>query len=562
MAEAEDTLRAVGEGEIDAFIVSDGGHGQKVFTLSTADRPYRIFVENMRDGAATISSSGLILFANQRLAELLSYPKSVIVGAPLATFVGGDVSIWSDRLRGPGGLGATIELDLLGQGGLPIPVLVRSSPLELDGDQLMCLTFTDLRAQKAHDREIAALEAQAERKRVQVQADEERFEARLRQSERMESLGQLAGGVAHDFNNLLGAIQGYAWFVKEEVDSAAADGEERWVAVAADLDQIKRTAERAATLTHQLLAFARCEVVRPEVINLNDVVVDVEHLLQRSIGEHVRLVSSLQAGLRSVYADRGRLEQVLVNLAVNARDAMPGGGVLTIETSDVDVDVHWADSTPELRPGRYVRLAVGDTGTGMDEAVIERAFEPFFTTKPTGQGTGLGLATIYGIISQAGGHIQISSEEGVGTTFVTLLPASAEVAAPASADVDTPYPKGHETILVVEDEDALREVTRRILTKGGYHVLTAASGAEALELASDHGGDIALLLTDLMMPGLLGKDVAERVRLTRPATVVLYMSGYAQGALGTTQSLDPAVGLIEKPFSAAVLLEAVRQALD
>jgi signal transduction histidine kinase len=560
LQEAEDTLRAIGAGEVDAFIVSDGGGGQHVFTLSTADLPYRMFVENMQDGAATLSPSGVILYANRRLAQLLSRSTETIVGSALATFVAGSGSAGLDEIRGPGGLGATVELDLLDGNGVAVPVLVGSSPLDVHGDLLTCLTFTDLSAQKAQDREIARLEAQAEHDRLQARDERDCLEARLRQSQRLESLGQLAGGVAHDFNNLLGAIQGFTSFVKMEVDAAAALGEQRWVSVSADVEQIDRAAERAAHLTHQLLAFARREVVRPEVLNLNDVVVDVEQLLRRTLGEHVELVATLGHGLQLVCADRGQLEQVLINLSINARDAMPRGGRLTIATSNIDID--YALSRPELRPGRYVRLCVSDTGTGMDDAVIERAFEPFFTTKPSGSGTGLGLATVYGIISQAGGHTQISSEPGIGTTVTALLPTTEEPASTEPTRVDTRRHNGHETLLVVEDEDALREVTRRVLVSDGYEVLTAANGAEALRVAAEYKDEIALLITDFVMPGMLGKEVAERILATRPNTAVLFTSGYAQGVLARAHTLDPGVPLIEKPFSATVLSAAVRKALD
>jgi signal transduction histidine kinase len=561
LTQAEDTLRAIGAGEVDAFIVSDGGGGQRVFTLSTADQPYRLFVENMRDGAATVSSSGIVLYANRRLAELLSCSRETIVGSPLAMLVADGVPIGLEEIRGPAGLGATVEVDLMDGDGVAVPVLVGSAAVEGDGDQPTCLTFTDLSGQRAAEREIAGLEAKADRERRQDRAERDRLEARLRQSERLESLGQLAGGVAHDFNNLLGAIQGYATFVKEEVDAAAAAGDERWVAVGADVDQITRSVERAAGLTHQLLAFARREVVRPEVLNLNEVVVDVEQLLRRTIGEHVELVVTLEPGVAPLRADRGQLEQVLINLAVNARDAMVGGGRLIIETSNIDIDDDYASSSPDLRPGRYVRLRVSDSGTGMDDEVIERAFEPFFTTKEKGEGTGLGLATVYGIISQADGHTRIYSEAGIGTTITALLPVTEELASAKPTDLDPHRRNGHETVLVVEDEDAMREVTRRVLARDGYDVLTAANGAEALEIAADHN-DIALLLTDVVMPGMLGKELAETVLATRPTTAVLYMSGYARGVLGRTQTLDPGVALIEKPFSAAVLLLAVREALD
>jgi signal transduction histidine kinase/ActR/RegA family two-component response regulator len=564
LAEAEDTLRAIGAGEVDAFVVSDAEGGQRVFTLSTADRPYRMFVEHMRDGAATLSSSGMILYANHRLAELLSCARASIVGSPLARFAAIEAPSF-EQLRGPDGRGATVELDLLDALGRAVPVLVGSSPLEVDGDELICLTVADLRAQKAQEREIARLQARAERDRREAEAEQDCLEARLRQSERLESLGQLAGGVAHDFNNLLCVIQGTASFVKSTVDAAALGGEPRWVKASAELVLIDSAVERAARLTRQLLAFAHRDVIRPEVLSLNDVVAEVQRLLERTIGDHIELVVTLDADIQPVRADRGQLEQVLVNLSVNARDAMSAGGRLMIETLNVDIDAEFAGTMPDLHPGPYVCLRVSDNGTGMDAAVIELAFEPFFTTKAVGEGSGLGLATVYGIVSQAGGHTQIHSEPGSGTTVTVLLPAATgENISKEPVLVDVPHrPTSQETVLVVEDDDALREITCRVLEGHGYRVLIAANGREALRVAADHIGDIALLVSDMGLPGMLGDKVAEAIVATRPDIAVLFMSGYAHGALGRTDRvLDPGVSLIEKPFSAEAFLAAVGHAID
>jgi CheY-like chemotaxis protein/two-component sensor histidine kinase len=354
--------------------------------------------------------------------------------------------------------------------------------------------------------------------------------------------------VAHDFNNLLAVILNYTAFVAEEI--AAGPGEQ-FAAAARDVEQIQRAAERATRLTHQLLAFARREVVKPQVLDLNDVVHDVEQLLNRTIGEDVVLVTDLTDDLYPVLADTGQVEQVLVNLAVNARDAMSGGGTLTIETTNVgDVD------------SGGVMLRISDTGTGMSDAVVQHVFEPFYTTKLDGTGTGLGLATVYGIVTQAGGTIGLQSREGVGTTFTIVLPTTDEVAAP----VETPAPFERapqgETILVVEDEEALREVTERIFNRGGYRVITAANGIEAVALAERHDGDIHLLVTDVVMPHMLGKEVAERIRAIKPGIDVLYMSGYARPVLASQGRLDRDVNLIEKPFTASTLVKAAGQILS
>ena len=386
---------------------------------------------------------------------------------------------------------------------------------------------------------------------------------KLQQTRRLESLGQLAGGVAHDFNNLLAVIVNYAAFVAEEIEQAAIADPDRWHAVARDVQQIQRAADRGIALTHQLLAFGRREVARPRVLLLNEVVRDVHQLLRGSLGEHVQLVTALAPGLWPVRVDPGQLEQVLVNLAVNARDAMPGGGTLTIDTANVVLEPEMVGQT-DGRVGRFVRVRVQDTGTGMPKEVADRAFEPFFTTKPKGEGTGLGLATVYGIVAQAGGDVRIYSEPGIGTTFHVLLPATDEPldsAAENGAEV-APARGNGETVLVVEDEPAIREVTHRILARNGYDVLVAGAGAEALILAEQHRGPIDLLITDVVMPRMLGKEVAERLQADRPDVKVLYMSGYARPVLASTGTLDPGVILLEKPFSANALLCAVRQVLD
>jgi signal transduction histidine kinase/CheY-like chemotaxis protein len=385
----------------------------------------------------------------------------------------------------------------------------------------------------------------------------------LQQSQRLENLGQLAGGIAHDFNNLLAVILNYTSFAVNELDGASeSDWGARGEAARSDLDQIKRAGERAAGLTRQLLAFGRRDVMRPQVLDLDTAITAVEEMLHRTLGEHVELVTSLAGNLRPVLADPGQLEQVLVNLALNARDAMPGGGTLTIDTTNVTVDAESIAGGSKARQGQHVRLRVSDTGTGMSPEVVVRAFEPFFTTKEDGSGTGLGLATAYGIITQADGHINIYSEPGMGTTFSIMLPVTTQE--PASLPPEMPYqrtPAG-ETILVVEDEAALREVTRRIFTSNGYQVITAASGPEALDIARSHPGEIHLLVTDVVMPRMLGKEVAERMRAVKPGIEVLYMSGYARPVLASQGRLDPGVALVEKPFSEADLLARAGQVLN
>jgi signal transduction histidine kinase len=409
----------------------------------------------------------------------------------------------------------------------------------------------------------SASEVRLHEQNPNTEAETERLQNQLQHARRLESLGELAGGIAHDFNNLLAVIINYAAFVAEDLDAAAfGDSEDKRQAMRGDVEQIRLAAQRAAHLTRQLLAFARRELVQPELVDVNAVVADVEQLLERTLGEHIELRSALAPEVRAVLIDPGQLEQILVNLAVNARDAMPDGGVLTIDTANVDVDEHYASQRVELSPGPYVRLRVNDDGNGMTGEVAERAFDPFFTTKPAGQGTGLGLATVYGIVQQAGGRARIYSEAGIGTTFTALLPASDRAPSRSARQLDLAQLRGDATILLVEDEGALREVTRRILAGAGYRVIAAASGSAALAQAAERREPIDLLLTDVIMPHMHGPQLAARIRRTRPSIRVMFMSGFAQPVLGSSGHLDPGVVLVEKPFSGATLLAKVGQALE
>jgi len=398
-----------------------------------------------------------------------------------------------------------------------------------------------------------------------AQADTDVLLAQSQQTQRLEVLGRLAGGVAHDFNNLLAVILNYAAFVSEELTDACdspPDWQQRLRTAQRDVGQIERAAQRAAALTHQLLAFARREVVQARVINLDEVVGEVDQLLRRTLGEDVELLIGRSDDLWPVLADPGQVEQILVNLAVNARDAMPGGGTLRIDTANITVDAESIAGGSPAPAGRYVRLRVGDSGTGMPADILAHVFEPFFTTKRDGGGTGLGLATVYGIVTQAEATIAIKSAPGAGTTFTIMLPVTTEAA--VAIEEPAPYhrtPKG-ETVLVVEDEEALREVTERIFTRSEYQVITAANGVEAITLASTHDGEIHLLITDVVMPKMLGKEVAERIREIRPDIAVLFMSGYAQPVLASQGRLDPGVALVDKPFSSAELLAKAGQVLN
>ncbi len=396
-------------------------------------------------------------------------------------------------------------------------------------------------------------------------AEEERrrLDEGLVEAQRLESLGLLAGGIAHDFNNLLSVIMHYAGFAGEQVAEAAEgpDGE-RWRQARDDLVEVQRAAERAAELTRRMLEFARREVLHPKVLDLNEVVEQLTPLLARTAGEGIRFATTLVDEPWRVNADAAQLEQILVNLVINARDAMPDGGLLQIETLNVEADDAYVGAFPGAQPGRYVSLRVSDTGIGMDEETRRRALEPFFTTKPPDVGTGLGLASVHGIVGQSGGFLKIYSEVGAGTTIGILLPATdAEVTRPA-AELLERAEGGRETILVVEDEAPLREVARRVLSRNGYAVLTAADGNEAVEVAARHDDRIDLLLTDVVLPAMSGREVAAKLEASRPGIAVLFMSGYAQPVLASRGVLDDGVHLVEKPFSEQTLLTKVRELID
>jgi PAS domain S-box-containing protein len=503
-----------------------------------AARSLAAIVEHATEPILSTDNEDIITSWNLAADALLGYTAEEVIGRPVAVLLPPTMDIGHVRQIGDAvRSGETLSFDeqeLVAKGGERVMVSARLSPLRgEEGDIVgVSIFYTDIRKQ---------LEDAAEREQLQL---------RLQQSQRLETVGQLAGGIAHDFNNLLAVILNYADFLKDDLPDGSAARD--------DVDEIHRAAERAAALTRQLLLFSRREVARPKVLDMNDVVRVAHNLLGRTIGEHIELRTVLADDLWQVKIDEGQLEQVLVNLVVNARDAMPQGGTLTIQTENVTVEEASHGPWGVVTPGCYARICVTDTGVGMPREVIDRAFEPFFTTKPLGQGTGLGLAMTYGIIQQARGHVLIYSEQGQGTAVKVYLPVTrgaGEQLQPQQHEGPEGAPQGKgETVLLVEDEEAVRESTRRILSDGGYNVLTASDGVQALAICEETTS-IDLVLTDIVMPGMSGKQLAEaldgRMR-------VLYMSGYTdQQILPDERGL-----LVEKPFGSALLLRKVRQVLN
>lgn len=385
-------------------------------------------------------------------------------------------------------------------------------------------------------------------------SERRQLETQLRQSQKMEAVGRLAGGVAHDFNNLLMVIKGHT----ELLLNALAPSEQ----IARKIEQIDRSADRATALTRQLLAFSRMQVLQPQVMNVNSIVEEMGKLLPRMIGEDIELIIRIDKSLGTIRADASQMEQVIMNLAVNARDAMSNGGKLVIETANADLDHGFMLSHPLMKPGPYIQLVVSDTGIGMDAETQAHIFEPFFTTKEKGKGTGLGLATVYGIVKQSGGFIWVYSELGKGTSFKIYLPRVDQAEDHAALPhPNLEYPTGTETVLLAEDEQDVREIAREFLESAGYRVVEAKDGVEAIQLAAQHRGEIQLLVTDMVMPGMTGQQLAERLQFEHPGLAVIFMSGYSGHAATEMVNADPSVRLLNKPFSRATILRTVGEIL-
>jgi PAS domain S-box-containing protein len=552
-------------------IVGVAATSRDITSQEQAEARFTGLLEAAPDAIVGVDTNGVIALVNAQAVRLFGYTRDELLGQPIEILV-------PDRARSahpphrnayiadpvPRPMGARMQLAARRRDGSEFPVEISLSSIGTGAERIVSAAIRDI---------TERLQVQAEREQLRADAEQERLQARLQQSQRLESLGQLAGGVAHDFNNLLAVMLNYNSFVAQEISVLStrfvADDpalSERCDTLLNDIGQVHRAGQRATDLTRQLLAFGRRDVVRPVALDFNAVVADVHQLLERTLGEHIQLYSQPTADLWPIFADVGQLEQVLVNLAVNARDAMPDGGTLRIDAANTTLGEPGGADAPDLPSGRYVRVCVADTGTGMPPEVVERVFEPFYTTKPKGKGTGLGLATVYGIVARAGGTIQVRSTPGAGTSMTVLLPATDAVPAITTAEAVTAAGPGRthggETILLVEDQDALLEITRRILHRNGFHVLVAADGPEAVKIADAHHAPIDLLLTDVVMPRMLGKEVSAQLTATRPNLRTLYMSGYAQPVLASQGNLEPDVVLLEKPFTETTLLEHITIALQ
>jgi signal transduction histidine kinase len=502
---------------------------QRSLELQSSKDSFRAIVEKNAEGIAVVDEEGAIRFANSALGAFLGQPPAILMGRPF-----------------------------------PFPLKDAQSPLEIrlegeDGPAWAELMVWDTQWE-GRKAALAVLRDVSKRRRAEEALRQS--EEKLRQAQKLESIGRLAGGVAHDFNNLLTAINGYS-----ELTLATLEDESP---IRPHLEEIRRSGERAAVLTHQLLAYSRKQVLIPKPLFLNHVVEGMAKMLRRLIGEHIALETRLDADMGMVKADLGQLEQAIMNLVVNAKDAMPGGGRIVVSTGFEELageNEAMMPLDPELivPPGRYAMLSVEDTGHGMDETTRARIFEPFFTTKDVGQGTGLGLSMVYGFVKQSGGNITVSSAAGCGSCFRIYLPVAAQAdPEPAGTENDLlPAPaRGEETILLVEDEASVRNFLRSVLARDGYRVLEAEDGVAALDLAQRHDGPIHLLLTDLLMANMGGRELARRMLELRRNLLVLFMSGYAEETVLPHEEIREGRRFLQKPFSPDVLARRVRELLD
>ena len=505
-------------------------------SLRASEARYRAIIETSQEGICTVDADRKITYANERLASMLGYSREELVGQSLDQLI--DPSLLEQSRQATEGRKQGVKDSILRRkDGSPLYAIVAASPMydehgHYTGALGMVVDITG---------------------RKQAEQERSRLEQQLQQAQKLDSIGRLAGGVAHDFNNLLTVINGYADLIMREMKEEDP--------IRANVAEMRRAGERGAELTRRLLSFSREQLIDPKQVDLNRLVADSANLLRRLVGEDVELVIVPCGSLGWVNVDASQMSQVLLNLAVNARYAMPDGGKLTIETSNTELGATDAEKHPGAPPGHYVLLAVTDTGMGMDEETQQHVFEPFYTTRDVGEGTGLGLSIVYGIVKQNGGSIEVNTKPGQGTTFKIYLPRIEKTAASEQIVLAAPALHGSGTILLVEDEEEVRNLAAKVLSDYGYQVLRGSHGQEALSLAERHPEPIDLLLTDVIMPGMTGRELAEQLQSLRPGIKVLYMSGYSGNVIARRGALDPGVAYLAKPFTESALAGKVREVL-
>jgi PAS domain S-box-containing protein len=495
---------------------------------------YRQIFENANDVIYTTDLEHNITALNKAGVELTGYSLDQVIGRTIDIIVPSEYIVLLDVMKErmmAGQSSAIYEIEVATREGSRLPVEASTRLIYDSGKPIGIQSI---------------LRDVSERKRLEKQ---------LWASQKMEAVGQLAGGIAHDFNNILTIILGYTKLASDSIDSSHP--------VFRDITGIRKAVERASSLTRQLLAFSRRQILRPRVLHLNNVISDLEKFLMRLIGENVVLVTDLEPGAGMIKADQGQVEQVLMNLVINARDAMPDGGRITVTVRNADLTEEDAREYHYVQIGPYVMIEVADTGLGMDEETMSHIFEPFFTTKEAGKGTGLGLATVYGIVRQSGGYIWVYSEPGQGASFRVFLPRTSEEFIEDAAEIEErPSRNGMEVVLLVEDEEELRSLLRDTLLRKGYKVLEAMNGREALRVAEEYQGPIHLAVTDMVMPIMGGRDLADQLAASRPQTPVVFMSGYLNDSAIHHQGLESSAHFLQKPFEPAALAEKIREVLD
>ncbi len=540
-AQLNDELKALHQ-RVQELGRSDQQREHAEAALRESEKKFQQFYDEAPVGYHELDTKGRITRVNRKELEMLGYTAGEMLGKPLWNFfVEEDTTrhVTMAKLAGDVSFHDTFERTYRRKDGTTLPVLVEDRLLRDKSGQIIGIRST--------------VEDITERR--QTQEALRKSEEQLRQWQRVEAIGRLAGGVAHDFNNLLMTIKGCSELLLNAFDRRDPRREE--------VEEILKAGERATSLTRQLLAFGRRQVLQPQVLDLNSLVINMDKMLRRMIGEDIQLVTVLDQELWSVKVDPGMVEQVIMNLAVNSRDAMPNGGKLTIETANIIHDENYASRHISMKPGYYVMVAVSDNGCGMDKETQSHLFEPFFTTKEKGKGTGLGLSTVYGIIKQSGGNIWVYSEPSQGTTFKIYLPRVEKTATVYKPKASSPTaPGGTETILLVEDEEAVRTMVSKILRNKGYTVLEAAHSEEAFEISERHEGPIHLMVTDVIMPQMSGPELAERLAPRLPEMKVLYMSGYPDNTIVQHGVLEPGTAFLQKPFTLNALESKVREVLD